>query len=219
MKPKAILFDLDGTLFDRDAAVRELIRQQYTRFPAELAHVPCELYFDCLMDLDAHGYVERTAVYGQAAREFGLSEDLVKRLIAHFWETYAGFCQCFPETLRTLERLRAHGIKLGIITNGSIRTQEMKIRQLGLAPLLDEIVISEREGLHKPDPLIFERALQRLGVPPAEAWFVGDHPDTDIRGAFEAGLKAIWRTTPHWPRPVTPFQEIGALDELEAMLL
>ncbi len=219
MRPKAILFDLDGTLFDRDAAVQELVEEQYVHFAAALSHIPRETYVQRVMELDAHGYVERTIVYGEAAREFGLPGDMVERMVAHFWETFPSFCQSFPEVPSTLLYLRANGIQLGIITNGSVRMQESKIHKLGFADLFDPILISEREGLRKPDARIFERALERLGVHAAQAWYVGDHPDADVRGAFEAGLTAVWRYTPHWRRPDVPSLEIRGLDELIALLM
>lgn len=219
MKPKAILFDLDGTLYDRDAAVRELIKEQHVHFDAALSHVPRETYVHRFMEFDAHGYIERAIVYGEAAREFDLPGDLVERLIAHYWQTFPWFCRSYPEVPSALLNLRANGFKLGMITNGSIPVQEMKIRQLGLAPLMDEIVIAGREGLSKPDPRIFERALQRLGVAADQAWFVGDDPVADVRGAYDAGLTAVWRYTPHWPRPDVPSHEIRSIDELVRLLL
>ena len=68
-----------------------------------------------------------------------------------------------------------------------------KIRHLGLASAFDTILISEAEGVKKPDPEIFRRAVARLGVSPADAVYIGDKPDTDVRGAKSAGLRAIWR--------------------------
>lgn len=218
MRPKAILFDLDGTLFDRDAAVQELVKEQYVHFAAALPHIPCETYVQRVMELDAHGYVERTIVYGETAREFGLPGDMIERLVAHFWETYSAFCHPFPEVPAALATLRANGVKLGIVTNGSVRMQELKIHRLGFAELFDPILISEREGLRKPDPRIFARALHQLGLTADEAWYVGDHPVVDVRGAFEAGLTAVWRYTPHWPRPDVPSHEIRSLDELIPLL-
>jgi putative hydrolase of the HAD superfamily len=219
LKPKAILFDLDGTLFDWDPSFRELVEQQYACFNAALAHIPRETYVQRVMELDAHGYVERAIVYGEAAREFGLPDALVPRLIGHFWETYSSLCRCFPEVPSALATLRANGVKLGMITNGSVRMQESKIHQLGFAELLHPILISEREGLRKPAPRIFERALGRLGLTSDQAWYVGDHPDVDVRGAFDAGLTAVWRYTPYWPRPDVPSHEIRGLDELVRLLL
>ena len=218
VEPRAILFDLDGTLYDRDAAVRKVVEVQHARFGDALAHIAQPAYIERMMELDAHGHVERKIVYGTAAREFGLPAEMVPELISHYWETFGPFCECFLEVPATLEHLRARGIKLGIITNGTIQAQEMKIRHLKLGPLINETVIAEREGIGKPDRRIFERALKRLGVSARDAWFVGDHPDADIRGAFEAGLAPVWRCTVHWPRPVAPCREIRALDELIGFL-
>jgi len=97
--------------------------------------------------------------------------------------------------------------------------QEQKIRQLGTADLMDEVLISERKDCGSPNRKIFERALERLGVVPAEAWFVGDHPLVDVHGAFEAGLTPVWRYTPHWQRPKVPTHEIHGLDELVRILI
>lgn len=128
------------------------------------------------------------------------------------------FCRCFPEVPAALAGLRSNGVKLGIITNGTVAMQEFKIYQLGLAELVDEVLISEREGLRKPDRQIFERALLRLGVAAGETWFVGDHPIIDMRGAFDAGLTAVWRYTPYWSQPEVPSREIWSLDELVRIL-
>jgi len=212
-KPLAVLFDLDGTLFDRDASFLELVRVQYQAFEA-LKQVPCETFVQRVVELDEHGYADKAAVYREIAREFGLAPDLSDHLSAHFQETYASFSRAFPETPYVLAGLRAQGIKLGIITNGSTRMQEEKIRQLGIADRVDAILVSEREGLRKPDCRIFERALARLRVDAAEAWYVGDHPVADVRGAYDAGLTAIWRRTSHWPEPDVPCRQIDSLEEL-----
>ena len=85
--------------------------------------------------------------------------------------------------------------------------------------LMDEVLISEREGLRKSDRTIFERALARLRVVPAEAWYVGDHPLVDLRDAFKAGLMPVWRYTPHWQLPEVPAHEIHGLGELARILI
>jgi putative hydrolase of the HAD superfamily len=113
----------------------------------------------------------------------------------------------------TLRRLAEIGLKLGIITNGSVTSQDAKIAGLGLIPLMDTILVSEREGLRKPDPAIFHRGTDQLGVTPDAAWFVGDHPDADVRGAHEAGLTAVlrrsWVTTSEHADYI-----VSSLDEL-----
>jgi len=216
--PKAVLFDLDGTLFDRDASFLELAQAQHREFLAELAGIPEEAFVRRLVELDEHGYADRFAVYNGIATEFGLPPSLAARLTTHFHATYASFSKCFPEVPATLANLRERGIRLGIITNGSTNMQQRKVHELGIAALIDELLISEKEGLRKPDPRIFERALGRLGVKAAEAWYVGDHPTVDIQGAFDAGLTPVWRCTLHWQPPEVPCGAIHSLHELLDML-
>jgi putative hydrolase of the HAD superfamily len=105
-------------------------------------------------------------------------------------------------------------VRLGIVTNGTVRIQEPAIQRLGLSGIIDTVHISEREGVRKPDREIFERALRALDVNAGEAWYVGDHPDVDVRGAAAAGLTAIWRRTMHWPEPDASHRAIDRLDEL-----
>ena len=107
----------------------------------------------------------------------------------------------FPDAMHTLEALRSAGFKLGLITNGSVRMQSRKLEHLALVPMFDTIVISAAEGVHKPDPEIFRRALERLDVDAAHACYVGNHPEADVAGAKAAGLKAVWRRDPFFERP------------------
>ena len=100
--------------------------------------------------------------------------------------------------MSTLQTLRKHGKKLGIITNGATKLQQQKLDALGISELFDTILISETEGVRKPDPLIFARAVGRCGVSASEAVFVGDHPDVDVMGALAAGLIPIWKFVPYW---------------------
>lgn len=218
-RAKAVLFDLDGTLFDRDTCFSELVQDQYDCFAAELQGTSREVFVSRVVEMDRHGYADKSVVYRDLARELCLPEAVGERLTIHFRETYAAYSRCFPEVLSALAALRAGGMKLGIVTNGSTEMQEQKIHQLGLTDLMDEVSISEREGLRKPDRRIFERALERLRVEPGEAWYVGDHPVVDIQGAFEAGLTPVWRYTPHWGRPEVSAHEIHGLDELVRILI
>ena len=99
----------------------------------------------------------------------------------------------FADAARTLAALRASGLELGLITNGSVRMQSRKLECLALSPMFDTILISDAEGISKPDPRIFSRALERLNATAAQSVFVGDHPDVDVAGARAAGMRAIWR--------------------------
>jgi phosphoglycolate phosphatase-like HAD superfamily hydrolase len=65
--------------------------------------------------------------------------------------------------------------------------QNRKLVCLAISPMFDTILISDAEGIHKPEREIFHRALERLNANPARAVFVGDHPEVDVAGAGAAG--------------------------------
>lgn len=76
--------------------------------------------------------------------------------------------------------------------------QHATIRALGIHPCFDVILVSEPEGVRKPDVLIFQRAPDQLGLLPAEAVFVGDHPEADIEGARNTRMWSIWKRDLYW---------------------
>jgi putative hydrolase of the HAD superfamily len=196
---RAVLFDLDDTLYDREELVRRVITDQYDIFQDELRSVPKETFVGRAVQLDDHGYADKRALYATVVAECRLAPDLIDRLVENFWTSYDEKCRLPDDTSVTLQTLRKNGIKLGVVTNGSTERQQRKLNSLGISSWFDVVLISEAEGIKKPAPEIFHRALRRCGVEAADAIFVGDHPETDIRGALQAGLRAVWKVTPYWP--------------------
>ena len=83
---------------------------------------------------------------------------------------------------------------------------------------VDTILISDADGISKPQPEIFYRALQRLNANPAHAVFVGDQPEVDMAGARAAGMRAIWRRDPRVSRVVEDDAVIEELGDLLTLL-
>lgn len=88
-----------------------------------------------------------------------------------------------------LERARALGLRVGVVSNSEGRLPEL-FAHVGLDGAFEVIVDSALEGIRKPDPRIFRRATERMGVAPAEALYAGDIPSVDVDGAIAAGLRA-----------------------------
>jgi HAD superfamily hydrolase (TIGR01549 family) len=96
-----------------------------------------------------------------------------------------------PDLADALDRARAAGMKVGIVSNSEGRLHEV-IEHVGLRDRFEVIVDSGIEGVSKPDPEIFRRALERLGgIAPADALYAGDIPSVDVDGARAAGLRAV----------------------------
>ena len=209
-----VLFDLDGTLYDRDFLVRALAERQYQAFVRELQHVDQSRYVDRLIELDDHGYQPKSDVYSTLVQEFGLSPSLEQRLESHFWSDYETYCNLSEDTSDTLKALRHQGKRLGIITNGKSERQRAKIDALGIGDLFDVILVSEEIGLRKPDPRIFLLAVEKCGAVPRETIYVGDNPQADIEGAHNAGLRAVWKAVPYWEPGLAEVPRIDLLSEL-----
>lgn len=99
------------------------------------------------------------------------------------------WCRIGDGVRDSLQRLRDAGLKLAVVSN-SEGTVEAMLEEVGLRPLLDTVVDSAVVGVAKPDPRIFDLALERIGVPARDAVMVGDSPTADVDGARAAGIRA-----------------------------
>ncbi|KKC35281.1 hypothetical protein WH87_16970 [Devosia epidermidihirudinis] len=213
---KAVLFDLDETLLVRKAAIRAFIEDQYQRHSAGLAGVERARYVTRFLGLEDEGRVPKVTVYPQLAAELGLDAAIAAELLADYQAVYPRFVVLTPGARETLTALRTQGLKLGIVTNGNSVVQNGKIDATGLRPLLDVVLVSETEGMSKPDPAVFALAMRRLDVAAADAVFVGDNPAVDVEGAANAGLNAVWfHSSTEWPTDLSPARySITAMDQL-----
>lgn len=133
----------------------------------------------------------RRQVWFQALSKFGI-EDMA--FAQHLGDTLVRERRSrhflFSDVRKYLEQLRDQ-YRLGIITNGSSDHQREKIERTNIERFFDTIIISGEVGIGKPDRRIFNLALEQLSVDPKAAVFVGDSLEKDIRGAQNAGIKAI----------------------------
>jgi putative hydrolase of the HAD superfamily len=201
---KAVLFDLDGTLYDRDALAQTLFEQQYRAFASELRGISRDRFLRDVHEMDEHGHGEKASGYARLVRSWQLHDALALRLLEHFLATYVDLCVPSEDVATTLRELQARDLKLGVITNGRGPLQRRKLAALALDDAFDAILVSGEEGVRKPDAEIFRRALERLAVAAGDAMFVGDHPVADVEGAHRAGLLAVWMFVPYWPPPAVP---------------
>ena len=215
---QAVVFDLDGTLLDRRLSFERFMRDQWERFASVLQFVDQAAYVRTLIELDRDGYAPRRELFAGTLARFELPPELADTLLRDYRSGFPRACVLFPDAAQTLSSLHAAGLRLGLITNGSVRMQGSKLECLTLAPAFDAVLISDAEGVSKPDPEIFRRALERLSAKPEHAVFVGDHPDVDVSGARRAGMKAVWRRDPTVPRTVEADGVIEQLGDLLPLL-
>ena len=121
-----------------------------------------------------------------------------------------------------LSRAREAGIRLGVVSNSEGRLESV-LDRIGLSGWFEVIVDSHLEGVAKPDPEIFARALTRMGVAPANAIYAGDLPEVDLVGADAAGMHGVlvdafgaYVARPELPRVASVSQLVDELLALPA---
>jgi len=197
---KAVLFDLDETLLDRTTSLKAFLADQYARHVKYLGDVSLADWSDRFLALDQRGQVPKSTVYPALLAEFNGAAERASALLAEYRLRCSLFAKPFDGMEIALEGIRRRGARIGIVTNGETDFQTHHIKALGLDRLVDEIFISEREGLRKPEAALFHRAAAALGVLPGDCLFVGDNPVADILGAAAAGMRTAWfHGAGEWP--------------------
>ena len=189
---RAVFFDFDDTLDNRDEALRQglsaLVRYYYPSLTEEEVLERREAMF-----------LYQRGEYGQIVHYWEMLEHFltlyppeipvdVRTALHRMIALFAAAGQVHPDVFPTLTALREKGYRLGILTNGSAYNQSRKMDHTGLRAYVDLVVLAGEEGIQKPDPRVFRMAAARLGVPCECCVFVGDNPDNDLMGAKSAGM-------------------------------
>ncbi|MBS7262037.1 MAG: HAD family hydrolase [Eubacteriales bacterium] len=187
---KAVVFDLDNTLYDRNATAERYFGILYDRYAVDPPIDRAEAV-KRTMALDASGYGNRPEMRRIMREEWHYAA--TDEQIIGDWEGCIPSCFVpFPGAREMLIRLRERGLLLGVVTNGYGSVQRTKLRVGGFDGLFDDVVISREVGLSKPDPAIFQLSTTHLGVRPRDAVYVGDYFPNDVIGALKAGMSVIW---------------------------
>ena len=192
-KVRAILFDFDDTLQDRDAAMCGFVRFWLRREFPDMTDETVEHCLSRMIKAGQHGFAPYTAMLREAESLFpdcSFDEQEFLRLLSiEFPKNTA----VLPDAVETLQKLREKGYRLGVLTNGYSHIQNRKLDVAGLRPYLDYVMISGDDALQKPAPEAFRRAAFRLGVHPTDCVYVGDNPENDVQGARGVGMQPVFR--------------------------
>lgn len=225
---KAILFDIDDTLYDLSIPFKEAFREFFPgeKMDLEGAFLASRKYSDLIYDRSLSGEISMAemCIYrlGNAFRDYGKIIDGPTALqFQSVYEKRQHEIRMTEEMERMLEEL-SRKMTLGIITNGPSEHQRDKVRALGVERWIpmERIWISGDLGVGKPHKEIFEAARKKLGLKPEELCFVGDAYGHDILGAKGAGWKAVWfnHRGHQATGEVMPDYEVRSEQELIALL-
>lgn len=226
---RAVLFDLDDTLFDHQECSRCALSGVRDLHPGLAALAPDELerhHARILEELHVRvstgelpleqARLERFRRLYEAAGE-AAEQDLVARTATVYRDRYIAARREIAGASVLLTEVRRYA-QVVVVSNNLLHEQQEKLRHCGLDRFVDVLVVSEEVGVAKPDPQIFEVALARAGCTASEAVMVGDSWTNDVEGALRAGIRAVWfnRTGAAAPDPAVPV--ITSLEPASAVL-
>ncbi|MFJ2306471.1 HAD family hydrolase [Streptomyces sp. NPDC087787] len=231
MPIKAVLWDVDDTLFDYTTADRAGMRTHlvaeglldgYATVEDALAH------WRRITDEQWARFSAGEATFEEQRRDRvrvflarpELADDEIDAWFARYLGHYEAAWALFPDVLPVLDALAASH-RHAVLSNSSIHVQERKLRALGVRDRFETVLCAAELGVSKPEPRAFHAACEALELGPHEVAYVGDHPDIDARGAAEAGLLSVWidRAGVHaGGRDGGGWRRIASLAELPAIL-
>ena len=206
MRYPAVLFDLDGTLIDSGAIIL-----------ASFRHATQTVLRREIPDAELAALVGGSNIHDQMRSIDAAQVEELVRVYREHNEPLHDELEAFEGIEHVLGRLRADGRRLGIVTAKRRKTVELAFAVLPLERYFDVVVTSDMTERHKPDPEPVLAALERLGVDPAEAAFVGDSP-FDVASGKAAGVFTVavaWGNI----HPVENLAEADVLVESPAQLL
>lgn len=216
---KAVVFDMDHTLFDRYATIRAVMPAFCKTFDVALS-VDDAAALLCKYDKQLNLYGWPMVFNKLKSKGMFNTAPHFAQYAAFLYEQFMKTAIDYPFTIPTLQTLRDAGYKVGMITNGDNEIQSAKIENLGYTPYFDEILISGDCDWEKPEPEIFIEMAKRLGIAPHEMVYVGDHPVNDVQGARDAGCIGIWvKTYGIWVDDVAPAEyKVDNISQVPALL-
>jgi FMN phosphatase YigB (HAD superfamily) len=205
---RALLIDLDDTLFDRTAALRAWAD---VAARAELGRPLSAVEWQLLLELDGRGHRSRDQFAADARERLGLSVDAPR-----FGWTLVEYIAREPGVVETVAQL-AQTKRIAIVTNGGA-SQRAKLGALGLDGLVHAVFVSGEVGSTKPALEIFERAMRWTEHAAADVLVVGDDPVIDLAPAASLGMATAWRARGNWPGELAPpTHRIESITELAAL--
>jgi len=198
---KAVVFDLDNTLFDHTASATAAIRS----WVPELGGTASDALVAQWFVIEDHNFNQwLTGVVTHQGQRRGRLRDFLPllghpvpeldeeldQLFTGFLRHYEASWAAFPDARPALEVARSNGLGVGVLTNGSTTQQNAKLAAIELADLVDVVCTSESLGVSKPDPQAYLQTCSALGAEPADTVMIGDNLELDVLAARKAGLTA-----------------------------
>jgi putative hydrolase of the HAD superfamily len=230
IKYRHIFFDLDHTIWDFDKNAEETLYELYDIYRLNEIGLPSAAVFIETYTRNNHqlwaeyhtGKITKTELretrFKRTFIELGVHPDV---LPIAFEDDYVKLCptktNLFPHAHETLQYLQSK-YTLHLISNGFKEASELKIGNTNIGAYFENVIISEIVGINKPDPAIFQHALDLAGAQKHESIMIGDSLEADVYGALNFGMDAIYFNPFNTPKPDDVTLQVTHLKELTSLL-
>ena len=206
-RPRAILFDLDDTILEYDGNADQVWHSVAAEHACSLAGLGVERFIAVLNEYrkwywgDPERHRRGRLDLPRARREvirgtfdlLGVAAPAMADEIADAYSVQRELeVSPFPGAIETLNYVRAQGIRMALVTNGTSAMQRGKIERFGLESCFDYILIEEEFGVGKPDERVYLHAIAQLDASPSESWMVGDNLEWEVATPQRLGIFSIW---------------------------
>lgn len=184
---QAIICDLDNTLYDENIFIESVCYAFCARYGLDSSLVAPILADDFRLS--------SKDIFGDWLKSFDFYTKSRQEELFNLYQSHPAKLHLYEDAHAFLAYAKERGLKIGILTNGSLQAQAHKVKLLGLdksAHIAIEYARAEGAAYEKPHINAYKRILQKLGVESSACAFIGDNPRTDILGANNAGLYSIW---------------------------
>ena len=201
MNIKHIFFDLDHTLWDFETNSNKTFSYIFERNNLQInfdafieVYRPINFRYWKLFREDKVS--KKDLRYGRLREAFDaigyqVNDEMIHLLSEEYIRFLADHNALFDNALDVLDYLKPQ-YNMHIITNGFEEVQIRKLKNSNLSPFFDQVITSEKVGVKKPNPVIFEYALEITGAGAHESVMIGDNFEADIIGAMDVGMQAIF---------------------------
>lgn len=220
---QAVIFDIDNTLYDYDAANVYGMAAVYgyckQMFGLERDTVQ-SAYLAAWRLVEQHVGSDTAAIHNRLLRFQCMMELLRQPLFPHaevlyraYWDHVLSHMQPSPGIHEFMKYLKLSDILIGIGTDMTAYIQYRKLELLGLSPYIDKIITSEEAGAEKPASRFFQLCVEKAGCQPGECAFIGDNVVKDVEGALAYGMQGFWYSQGKEPERKMPFPVIRSFEK------
>ena len=191
---KAVVFDLDNTLWDFMKAKRVAVEAAVEAMIDAGLDLPKKEMIERIFNLYSIEGIEDQQIFDKVLlKKFGkIDYRILAAGIVGYRRAKDGALTLYPHVMLTLTTLAKQGVKMAVISDAPRLAVWLRLSSFNLHQLFDEVVTFDDTGERKPSPKPFRKVLQLLGLKPEEVIMVGDWAERDMVGAKQVGMKTIF---------------------------